>query len=86
MPVQRRRKWHIPAWLAVRIDIEWTIELLYNSVKTGSQSWREDVVEKATTRQKGPSGPPVSWRSDELETRCGRESHHPAGGALRTPD
>ena len=22
----------------------------------------------------------VSWRSDELETRCGRESHHPADG------
>ena len=87
MPVQRRRKWHIPAWLAMRIDIEWAIELLYNSVRTGSQ-WvgdqrgqrgqRQDVVEKATTRQNGPSGLPVSWRSDELETRCSRESHYPA--------
>ena len=27
----------------------------------------------------------VSWRSDELLPRCGRESHHPAEGALRTP-
>ena len=27
----------------------------------------------------------VSWRSDELETRCGRESHHPTEGALGTP-
>ena len=27
-----------------------------------------------------------SWRSDELETRCGRESHHPAEGAFGTPD
>ena len=36
--------------------IEWVIELLYNSVKTGS------------------------WRSDVLETSCGRESHHPAEG------
>ncbi len=46
--------------------IEWAIELLYNSVKTGSQlvgdqmSWRQDVVEKTATRQKGPLGPPVS--------------------------
>ena len=26
-----------------------------------------------------------SWGSDELETRCGRESQHPAEGALRPP-
>ena len=43
MPVQRRRKWHIPAWLAMRIDIEWVIELLYNSVRTGSQ-WVGDQM------------------------------------------
>ena len=42
--------------------IEWAIELLYNSVKTGIQL----VLE---TR---------SWRSDELETRCGRGGQHPA--------
>ena len=28
----------------------------------------------------------VSWRSEELETWCGRESHHPAEGAFGTPD
>ena len=42
--------------------IEWAIELLYKSVWTGSQwigdqtSWRQDMVGKATTQQKGPSG------------------------------
>ena len=41
--------------------IEWAIELLYNSVRTGSQwvgdqrSWRQDMVEKAIIQQKvGP--------------------------------
>ena len=50
-------------------DIEWAVELLYNSVRTGSHevgvqmSWRQDVVGKATTQQKGPSGPPIEfWR------------------------
>ena len=38
-------------------DIEWAIELLYYSVKTGNQS---------------------VWRSERLETRCSRESQHPA--------
>ena len=28
----------------------------------------------------------TSRRSDELETRYGRESHHPAEGALGAPD
>ena len=67
-------------------DIEWAIELLYNSVKTGSQLvWREDAVEKNSIRQKGPSGPPVNEFGDQtsletrsLETRRGRESQHPA--------
>ena len=45
--------------------IAWAIELLYNSVKTGSQ---------------------LVSRPDPLVTRCGRESHHPAEGALGTPD
>ena len=44
--------------------IEWAIELLYNSVKTGSQLVGDQMT---------------------LETRCGRESHHPAEGALGTP-
>ena len=72
MPVQRRRKRHILAWLAMRIETEWAIELLYNSVRTGSQwvgdqrSWRQGMVEKATTRQKGPSGPPMELENREV--------------------
>ena len=64
--------------------IEWAIELLYNSVKTGSQwvgsqrSRRQDVVEKATAQRRGPSGPPLSWKSDELVIRCDRESKQKA--------
>ena len=46
-------------------DIEWAIELSYNSVKTRSHS---------------------VWRPDKLVIRCGRESQHPAEGALGTPD
>ena len=56
--------------------IEWAIELLYNSVKTGSQwvgvemSWRQEVVKKATTQQNGPSGPPIEleirWVGDKM--------------------
>ena len=47
--------------------IAWAIELLYNLVKTGSKrvgdqrSRRQDVVEKATARQRGPSGPPMEF-------------------------
>ena len=42
-------------------DIEWAIELLYNSVKTGSQfgdqtRWWQDAVEEASTQQSGPPG------------------------------
>ena len=32
------------------------------------------------------TGSHMSWRSHKLETRCGRESHHPAEGAFETPD
>ena len=60
-------------------DIEWAIELLYNSVKTGSQLlWRQDAVKKASTQQREPWAPIQFWRPDQLETRCGRESLHPA--------
>ena len=58
--------------------IEWAIELLCNSVKAGSQrvgdqrSWRQVVVEKATIRHEGCSGPPVIWRPDPLVTRWSR--------------
>ena len=53
-------------------DIEWAIELSYNSVKIGSQlvwrpdqfgdqtCWWQDVVEEASTQQSGPSGPRLS--------------------------
>ena len=33
----------------------------------------------------GRVGDQTNWRADELETRCGRESHHPVEGALGTP-
>ena len=56
------------------------VELLYNWVhRKFNQFWRQDVVEKASTQQKGPLGPPIEfWRPDQLVTRCGRESQHPA--------
>ena len=70
--------------------IEWAIELLYNSVKTGSQ-WvgnqrgqRQAVVEKATTRQKGPLGPPIefgdqtSWWEDAGMRICPRQTGPPS--------
>ena len=70
---------------------EWAIELLYNSVWTGSQwvgeqmNWRQDVVWKPLPGRRGLWDPPVSWGPEKLETRCGRESHHPAERALGTP-
>ena len=56
--------------------IEWAIELLYNSEdrKSGvgdQMSWRQDVVGKATTQQKGPSGLPmeleIRWVRDKMQ-------------------
>ena len=41
------------------------VELLYNSVKTGSQ---------------------LVWRPDQLETRCRRESQHPAAPPIESLD
>ena len=61
------------------LKIEWAIELLYNLVKTGSQSvletrsWRKDVVEKASTQQK--AGPPDLRLSNPEE----RERHNADG-------
>ena len=49
-------------------DIEWAIELLYNSVKTGSQ-FSLEIGE--------------FWRPDLLVTRYGRGSQHPAEWAPR---
>ena len=42
------------------------------------------MVEKATTRQKGPLGPPIQF-GDPLVTRCGRGSPHPAEWAIGPP-
>ena len=65
------------------------VELLYNSVKTGSQLvsrpdqlenrrvWRQDVVEKASTQQREPSGPRLKvWRLDQLEIRYRNIEEH----------
>ena len=84
MPVQRRRKWHIPGWLAMRIDIEWAIELLYNSLKTWSQwvgdqmSERQDAVEKAIIQQR--SGPPGLRLSSPGERERHNADDHKSGG------
>ena len=41
-------------------------------------SWRQNAVEKASTQQMEPPGPwLISWGSDKLEKRCGRENQHP---------
>ena len=54
--------------------IEWAIELLYNSLKTGSQFSIETSLETSEF-----------WRPDPLVTRCGRESPHPAEWAPSSP-
>ena len=56
------------------------VELLYNSVhRKFNQSWRNDAVEKTAPSRRGPRDPRLSsWRSDELEIRCGWENQHPA--------
>ena len=74
--------------------IEWAVELLYNSVKTGSQwvrdqtSWRQDVVGKATTQQKGGPliefGDQTSWWEDAGMRTCPREAG-PPGPRLSCP-
>ena len=70
--------------------IEWAIELLYNSVKTGSQWVGEDVVGKATTWQKGHWDPPsefgdqTGWWEDAGMRTCPREAG-PPGHRLSSP-
>ena len=64
-------------------NIKWAIELLYNSVKTGSQTVGDpkrrslDVVGKATPGRRGPRDPQWSF-GGQLGIRCSKESHHPA--------
>ena len=60
---------------------EWAIELLYNSVNTGSQLvwgskfWRQDVVEKASTQQRaGPPGPRLSCQGERERNTDGNKS------------
>ena len=77
----------------------WALNYYITQCSGNSMSWRQDVVEKASTqqreqgprlisleirrvrdkiRQREPSGPrSISWGSDELEIRCGRENQHP---------
>ena len=64
--------------------IEWAMELLYNSVKTGSQlvletrKWRQDVVKKASTQQK--AGPPGLRLSNPGERERHNTDGHKSGG------
>ena len=51
--------------------------------RVGDQmSWRQDVVRKATTQQKGPSGPLMEF-GDQLIIRCSRESQQSRPPGLR---
>ena len=69
-------------------DIEWAIELLYNSVKTGSQwvwrpvgdqmSLRQDAVEKASIQQR--TGPPGLRLSSPGERERHNADSHKSGG------
>ncbi len=56
-------------------DIVWVIKLLYNSVKTGSQ----------TSLEIGKFGD-QKFGDLRIRRRCDRESQLPAEGALGTPD
>ena len=49
-----------------------------------SEIWRQDLVEKATTQQKGPSGPPIEF-ADQLVRRCLNENMSQRGWAPRPP-
>ena len=70
----------------------WTLNYYITQCTGNSISRRQDAVEKASTQQREPSGPRLRvWRSDELETRCNRESQHPAeagppGPRLSSPE
>ena len=74
-------------------DIEWAIELLYNSVKTGSHLvWKRDAVEKASTQQKGPWEPTVNefgdrrvWTQDVVEKSSTQQRAGSPGHRLSNP-
>ena len=83
------RGWHVNCMTVISarwrskhaIPKEWALNY-YITQCTGnstcfwrSVSWKQDAVEKASTRQKGPRDPRLRvWRPDQLETRCGREN------------
>ena len=53
----------------------WALNYYITQCTGNSISWRQDVVEKTRTQQREPSGPwLISWGSDELEIRCGKEN------------
>ena len=73
-PLDDNQTCHSKDWVGV--------ELIYNSVKTRSQteigrSYRRDVVGKATPGRRG-SGSWLSWGPEKLLIRCSKESHHSA--------
>ena len=72
MPFQRRGSAY--SYGKLWGDIEWAIELLYDSVKTGSQLvWRQNVVEKASTQQR--AGPPGLRLSNPGERERNADGH-----------
>ena len=95
MPFQRQQKWHISdsqSWG----DIEWAIELLYNSVKTGSHwVWRPDLLvtrwgrESHHPAERGPWDPRVSletrWWQDVVEKASTLQKAEPLGLRLSNP-
>ena len=56
----------------------WALNYYITQCTRNSISWRQDAVEKTSTQQREPSGPQlISWGSDELVIRCGRENQLP---------
>ena len=76
-----RLNYYITRWRQEVSELE--IRWVTAAVRVGvwRPVWWQDVVEKATAQQKGPSGPPMEF-GDPLVTRCGRVSPHPAEWAL----
>ena len=78
-PLDDNQTCHSKDWVG-----DWVgVELLYNSVKAGSQTVgdqrrrRQDVVGKATPGRRGPRDTRCNF-GDQLVIRCIKESHHSA--------
>ena len=55
-------------------DIEWALNYYITECTGNSMSWRQDAVEKASTKQREPSGPRLmSLEIREMEKWCCRE-------------